>query len=348
MIFPFVFVSCNTDLKRELQESQAIIKECTTQNTTANEPDWEELQFEEIVGQLISWEIAHYLRNDKTLEKMVKEEVRILLSTKYSSTEHPWATAEGKQYYSKWLYRVEKSGLDKGTKALLYWAPSKPYTTDVFSVRQKPESQDICVRGILPLTYKQAVRLGVDAQPSVFYAGKKPTTELQLKLLEKELSTLDIDNHTLPKFDKNQSIMSLPQDKQDQYCIYPEGKDDRAKAIHVLKSLQKIYDSPSLEGANPIIKIALIDFLDLENQERETFEKLQRTTFRFSYILKEATLPNTTWILQQTAEKIARAMVLPCMIALDGDYKTKSRFFEMMDPPNAIACYALKWRAEEE
>jgi hypothetical protein len=50
------------------------------------------------------------------------------------------------------------------------------------------------------------------------------------------------------------------------------------------------------------------------------------------------------WVLEQTANVIARSLVLPCLVTLDGDDEVKKAYFGEEEEPNPIFCFALNYK----
>ena len=54
------------------------------------------------------------------------------------------------------------------------------------------------------------------------------------------------------------------------------------------------------------------------------------------------------WVLEKTADVIARALVLPCLLALDGEEDPKKDYFGDDEVPSPVMCFALNWRLNKE
>ena len=106
-----------------------------------------------------------------------------------------------------------------------------------------------------------------------------------------------------------------------------------------------------MKNANAITKLARFYSGELANFNLTAKDFVSPIQFG-SPIGKEldnSQLPGAGWVKQKTAETIARSLVIPCVIALNGNEDIKKKIFndEKNPSPSPISCFALNWRLQQ-
>lgn len=319
-----------------------------------------------ILGVTKSEQLGLLLRKDSKLLDLVKSESETLMNKKppkwLIKTNHPYA-----KRVKNWMIAVnsfDDTEIDLETKKLLMWNISKKGTSNAnFVLTQDPKKKDQCGRGIMQLSFQQAVHLGLDAQPDAFFEenatnltreskiaqlkgtitktlGSEEFSEEAKELIEaledKELETEQLDNSTL------------------QSCIYAGEEDDRMKDKEMLRKLKRMIgvgadDLPNeedmLSSASRLAKIYTADVKGVDFRKEQ-----DRIEFSGTLSASVDDLDDQgDWVLEKTAETIARSIVLPCYVVLEGTDEAKE-LIAAGDPnslPDPVSCLVFNWRVRK-
>ena len=140
-----------------------------------------------------------------------------------------------------------------------------------------------------------------------------------------------------------------------QSCIYAEGEDDRANNRVMLRKLRQMIgpgikglpnENSFLSSGARLAKLyaADIDGMDFKDRatELEFAGSLSATMARLD---KEG-----EWVLENTARTIARSIVLPCKVVLEGSEESKELISggKPENLPNPISCLVFDWKVRKD
>jgi hypothetical protein len=256
--------------------------------------------------------------------------------------------------FSKWRERVEKAdGLDPDVRRMLpYLAATRNRVKGPWDRVVDSQEVEVCGRGPLRLTYRQARNLGLaSVQLDAYVAGDATQVAQQeaerAALLQKTAqAALEVAPTELPP-----SLAEVVKQGQST-CVRADGDDDRED----LQKLGSMLDDqlgkdamfvPAAEtGFGLVARVAKLYAADVPNL-RWTDDKNAMLDFRRGTPTGAvADLVGKQWVLERTAEVFARALVLPCEGVLDGDRDRAEATFGTL--PAAVPCLVLNYRLTHE
>lgn len=297
------------------------------------------------------------LEDDAALRDEVKKLARgIFLNPKpYDWLVHPKKNAKASDF-ATWSKMVNDNGnLDEDTKKLVIWlgADGEELRSD-FVEREDSTGVTVCARGVARITYRQAIQLGMDAQPdglvlSGDYMAINDDKAAREDLLRKTISAAG--GTDLPE---NYESAVDPIRQGVSGCVFLEGDDDRKENNRVLRALVKTVgnDAPMLPPdttpwAAPA-RIAKFWSADIPgNDLRAKGAGVDFSLAPVSSVL-DALEGRGKWILRRTAETIAKAVVVPCLASLKGDRKEVETVLGEGKVPSPINCLVLDWKLRNE
>ncbi len=318
-------------------------------------------------------QLANLLKKDKKLMALVREKALAL-----SGLEGPEWLLEPSGSRSGYIgqFKTWKSALDSlddteidaETKRLLLWSLDE---TDMsnreFSLVPNAQGDYQCSRGILQLSYRQGMHLGLSGvQPDAPYKGKaakKDNSARQALLIKTVENALGPATEDFPESQALvESLGSVEVDyeqianRSQQNCFYAqsEGTDTRQSPNRLAQELKKSIgvgrkglpseDNYLSSGA----RIAKLYLADVEGMDFRNSPK-----FKFSGTLSSSVEnfnKEGEWVLEKTAKAIARSLVLPCKTVLQGNEDAQEVVGgeEGSDLPNPVACLVFDWKVRNE
>ncbi len=261
------------------------------------------------------------LREDKDLYALVKKKARTMYA---NQSAYEWFyTASGNQArsFQTWQERVlEREGIHPDTAKLLVWLGAHPGNRrhQDYGTTYDSEGEYSCVLGPANLTYRQSVRLGVDAMPDAYHFGNIEEIASSNELMEQKVAAALAKFLQTPPEGAEYDVNSLP--SNDEHCIHQDGSDDRKTPTKVLTQLARsIPDDSRLLPVSgtvhaPTAWLAMFFSMDLVRYDPALSFQGSSASSAISNYDK-----GKDWVLEQTAEIISRAMVLPCLLRLEGD-----------------------------
>ena len=316
-----------------------------------------------------SQNLTDLLKKDKKLMALVQEKALALSGQEGPEWLVSTSTTRGGYIgqFGNWqsaLQAIDDTEIDPETKRLLLWSISE---TDMsnrgYSLVSNAKGDYQCGRGILQLSYRQGMFLGLTGvQPDAPYKGKAAKKDnsarqtLLVKTVENSLGPATED------FPESQSIVEglinaevdfeQIDNRSQQNCFYAQsdGTDTRQSPNRLAQSLKKSVgigrkglpsEQNVLSSGARIAKIYLadVDGMDFRGP----------TNLRFSGTLSsslEGLNQEGQWVLEQTAKSIARSLVLPCKVTLQGTDEARELVGgeEGENLPNPVACLVFDWK----
>lgn len=338
--------------KSDLGAANAAVEECKEQSAFAgsvgDKP--ESWSVNELAGQMLGNQVGTALGKDSDLYGKVKTEAARIVN---DADRYAWLQSKSSavEDFAGWRERVEKAEeIDPVTRKLAIYVAATPRRTkgDWNKVLDSRETE-VCGRGAARLTFRQARNLGLDnVQPDAFIAGDSTgvagdETE-RGKLVRKTIEeALDTPPEPLPPTAVD--IISAGE----QACIRAEGDDDRDAPAKVVKMLTEELGKEAGYVPGPdttfgaIARIAKLYAADVPGQR---FGARATGIANFSKGMLSTTLSEVAggdWVLDRTAEVIARSMVLPCDAVLNMKKADAEAIFGAA-LPDAISCLVLNYK----
>lgn len=248
--------------------------------------------------------------------------------------------------FAKWRERVEKSeDLDPDTKRLVpYMAVSKNRLKGPWDKLLDSKESESCGRGPLRLTYRQGRNLGLVTLLDAFVGGDA-TQIAQDEAQRKQLlgRTAEAAGELAPE--SMASVAEILRQGQST-CVHVEGDDDREDASKVMKMLNEqlgrgakfVPDAES--GFGPVARIAKVFAADIPGSKYVDERGIDFAKGTPNGAVADS--PGGKWVMERTAEVVARSLVLPCDGVLNGDKNKLEAVFGAL--PGAVPCLVLNYR----
>ena len=313
-------------------------------------------------------QLAQLLKKDKKLMTLVKEKALIMINQDppdwiINKVNNPYA-----QNFKQWVNVVrglDDTEIDASTKYLLTWnINEQDQGNREFHLIDNVDGEEQCGRGILQLSYRQAMYLGLQTRSNGTYKGNAAglSSEAKMSILQKNVEDA-LGSAT--EFAESQSILDGIQGMESNFeqldnrnmknCVYAEGDDDRKNLGTMAKQLKKIIgvgmNGLPLEDnyLSPGARIATLYLADIEGMDFRQKDRYIKYSTTLSSSL-ESLNKDGQWVLDKTAKTIARSLVLPCKVALEGsdDAKEIVGGKDGVYLPNPISCLIFDWKVRND
>jgi len=324
--------------------------------------------YDAIRGVTRSDNLAQLLKKDKKLMSLVKEKSLALINRDSPD----WLVKNANEAYARsfkqWIAAirsVKDSSLDADTKNLLIWnINEEDQSNRKFSLVSNSKGDYYCARGIIQLTFRQSTHLGLLTKADASYKGnvsqlKKEAKSAQIRKtiiyalgseMEIEESQNLIDSLTDSEFESEQL-----RNRSQQSCIYIDGADDRVENVRMIKKLQsmvgpKVKGLPDeenyLSSTSRLAKLYVADLEDMDFRQPNKKIKFQGTLSSSLESLDQ----QGKWVLEKTAKTIARSIVLPCKVTLEGEESAKEYIGgeDLEGLPDPVSCLVFDWKIRNE
>lgn len=314
----------------------------------------------QLIGQLLTPDIYTALDKDTELREAVKTSARSIAS---NADQYRWIFEGGNPQteFMSWRKQVEeeqKGKLDEGTKKLLPFLAAIPGRKNLeFGKTLDSKEEYVCARGPLRMTWRQGHALGLaEARLDAYTSGDTTDSNIRSNLLKKTAGTAmdpSLDAMIQDPTELESETVNLLQGND--YCVSQTGTDDRESVSKLGKMAAAAMgiNAPNLpngersNNAGPA-RIARYFAADIPGIH---FGGGLGTEVNFNLqILSNAvkTIPKHDWVMQQTAEVIARSFMLPCMAALQDKSKQQALLLVFGKIPDPVTCLVLNYRLNEE
>ncbi len=314
--------------------------------------DSTESSFDQLAAKIVgSTLLGEALEEDSALRGLVKKKAKTVFA---NSKRYGWVIGNNgpkSARFAEWRERVMgEDALDEDTQRLLVWLAGTPgrLNSEFIDVNDS-ETESVCGRGGLQMTYRQAISMGLNTQADALvekdYEEVAKDKSRRESLLEDTISAAGgaglPDDTFKTEFDPVRQGRSA--------CLYIEGSDDRGQPSAIMSSFSKHLgespeDLPPWGAPNSsVARLAKYWAADLTRVDYRSGPG----DIDFSDSQVGATLDGFDargqWVLSRTAETIARAMVVPCLAVLSGDAdNAKNSLGE--DLPSPVNCLVLDWK----
>lgn len=320
--------------------------------------------YDAINGVTKSDQLAQLLKKDTKLRSLVKEKSLALINKDapewlVEKTNDPYALK-----VKRWIAAVrslDDTEIDSETKNLLIWNISeKGKSNRSFTLVDNPMGEYQCGRGIMELSFRQSIHLGLETQVDAPYKGNATNLSKEAKISQLR-TTITKALGSAEEFAESQALVEALENQEMeteqlynrslQSCIYASGEDEREENIAMLRQLKKMI-GPGIKGLpkednflSPGARLAKLYVADIDGMD---FRERQ-DQFKFSGTLSAAMddlNQEGKWVLEKTAKTIARSIVLPCKVVLEGSEEAKILIGgdEQTFLPDPISCLIFDWK----
>ncbi len=273
-----------------------------------------------------------------------------LASVFESQTEYQWLLGEGGDAKGQWIRWREAIGesdsFDPATKVLLPYAAAIPKRSrEDWNVQLDVTNKRSCMRGPAMLTFRQARSLGLapmlDAYRGDETAGFTNDDAGRLKLL-----TEAAFGANEPPPDQAIGIEESQLASGMEFCLFASGEDERSKMQKALGAFERHFGTngnavpETSKNEAPISRLMKLQASDVPGNRYEDNDT-PRLDFRNSFVAPLKEEPTKEAILERSAEVIARAVGLPCMMALASPDTVDATFGRSVDP---VVCLVLEYK----
>ena len=349
---------CNSKkVQTELNVTNERVENCDKElafadNLNKNSSDY---SFEQLIANVTgSGLLGQALEEDDALRAMVKKKAKTSFA---NAKRFAWLTKRSgaaAAQFADWRERISgEDSLDDDTRRLLVWLAGTPAKRNSdFADLTDSEGDDVCARGPIRLTYRQAVSLGMDTQADALvtkdYQG---VAEDKMEREERLGVTANAAGKELPEESFTTDVDPISQGKAG--CIYIDGSDDRTRMSTIVSNLSRhLGESPddlpivgdSRTSVTRLAKFWASDMVRVDYREADSaidFSDSQVGAVLDGYDRRGQ------WVLEKVADTIARSVVVPCLAVLRNDAEDlKPTFGDAL--PSPVSCLVLEWKLRNQ
>lgn len=344
----------NNKTKADLVVKNTRVENCERELTYAEKltgGDSRDLSVAELVAVLSgSINLGQALESDDELRTMVKKKSKTAFANKQRFRWLTKGNSASAARFADWRERItSEESLDEDTRNLLVWLAGTPAKRNSdFSDTTDSEGDDVCVRGTVQMTYRQAISMGLNAQPDALVTKNYQATAEDKTKREKRLeATVAAAGTDLPEDNFETDVDPVSQGRAG--CIYIQGEDERTSSSSLIGAFAThLGDSAALVpvAGDPMGAVARLakywaaDLTRVDYREANgsiSFEGSQVGDVLDGYDQRGA------WVLERTADTIARSVVVPCLAALDKNKGDLGPIFGDRDPNDiGVNCLIFK------
>ncbi len=306
----------------------------------------------QLVGELASSAaLGSALENQGDFAGEVVKKLRTLFA---SRDNYQWLLQDSGEARAEWIRWREAIGgsdaFDPATKLLLPFAAAIPKRTrEDWNVQTDVLNQRICVRGPARLSYRQAWSLGLDPVFVDAFRGDETVGFTDDEPGRMKLITDAALAAGQPAPDPTLAIEQAQLASGREFCLYQTGEDARSKQSKTLDAFERHFGSranavpETSQNEAPIARIVKLYAADAPGNRYEENDS-PRLDFRNGMVTPLEEEPTKDPILQRSAEVIARAVGLPCMLALERPDAVEATFGRNVDP---VTCLVLDYKVRQ-
>ena len=329
-----------TDKNDELSANVASLEEMSKGGTDAQ-------KFSVLAGKSLGdSKVKTVLDKDSGFADVAKKEAKSLSE---NSDAYNWLY-EGGATVNQWVQlrtTLEKTkGLDPKTGRLLAFAAAVPERYGEWSRVFDSSEGEVCGRGPMRLTRRQAKSLGLEVVAPDAFTRTVPEGQADRAKLVQE--TLAVGRESLPEPVPEFEAATISQGEQ--FCLYAPGDDDRLRQADVVDALRKQLgeNGDELPGADAnaasLLRLAKFYAADVAQNNYGAGVPILRFGKANGVSNPLEGQPGGEWVKKMVAQTVARALVLPCRAKLD--YEDQKSAMETLfgTLPDPITCLVLNYR----
>ena len=353
----------------DLVSAQARVKSCeenlATETGGASDPV--KMSFSDLASKIVgSTTVATAIRKDKQFREVVKERTKMLLM---DASAYDWlygGRSKRANVFVRWREKLEQNDKLNGDMVrVLPWLAAPPNALPLSEPHYRrsinSENADACVRGPLRLTYRQALALGMEAQPDAFHRGSASSIEENSIREEKIKAVLSNEGVEVP--DELTLNVQAADTSSKAYCVYAEGDDDRDSLNKIMPKLRRHFDTNDdktvpLASSGPGItaRVARWYAADLQTMSYDPstgvasglpFKTKGSATIKPVFDNEGS---RGDWAIERAADIYARSIAVPCLGVLNNevDGEQVAAVLGAANVPSAIYCLVLNYKLTSE
>lgn len=344
--------------KSDLTKTQAKAEACEEREAFKGDGDSNPLNMSTIklMAAVLNDNVGTALATDPVLYGKVDARAKAIFDNPGS---YDWLyTGQGASLkFKSWREKIEKvEDIDPSTRELLPWLAATPgrRNTD-FQRTLDSANKQVCGRGPIRLTWRQARHLGMETIfPDALIQDSTYVITDQAQNTAKLLGTIAADTSAPPPSDPAIQLESGYEDiiAGQESCIFQTGDDDREEESKLIKMMRArigptapgLPDVQIESNTTAVARVARLFAADSPNLRFEKEGSGQLLSFAKGTISSVlADIGEKDWILDRTAEIVARAIVLPCIGALKKDQQEDMKKI-LGTLPDELTCLVLYYR----
>jgi hypothetical protein len=351
-------------LKSDLVVTNQRLESCEETSGFVNDmgSDSDDANIPELMSRVMkSPKLGSTLMDDDILRAEVERRAKSLFREVIKSPKTYQWVMKGKvkkaRDFGRWRERV--MGMDKidlETRKLLVWLgmETRGRVSKEFKKTMDSEGEQVCARGNLRMTYRQALSLGMSVQADGFI-GRNPDKYKGNKQAREELLDATImaaGGEGLPEDTDFESDVS-PVQQGVSACVHLRGEDDRLLLKDLAPMVRRNFGDSAkgvpagFEANSSVARIAKFYAADIMQVDyRQPEAGIDFSDSQVSTVL-DAWDARGQWVMKRTAETIAKAVVMPCIASLSGDTKAAEATFGT-ELPQPVPCLVLDWKLRNE
>jgi hypothetical protein len=344
-------------MKTSLKVTNERYESCSEERAFAENlrGDSTEFSFEQLAANVVgSVGLGTTLSNDEVLRGAVKQRAKGLLTNAQSFNWLVQAKGSRAAKFANWRERVTgEDDIDVDSQALLVWLAATTGRGE-FADRSDSETNQVCGRGLTRMTYRQAISLGMDAQPDA-YIHRDVESVRENRTQREEMLTSTMQAAGAGELPESFETSITPINQGLNACVHLDGEDDRMRPKAIVKMLARSMakdaedlppgdDSPGA-GVARVAKFWASDLTLVDYRQRDpgiSFADAQVSTVLDPWEARGQ------WVLKQTADTIARAIVIPCLVVLKGEDPAKAENVFGQDLPSPVNCLVMDWKLRNQ
>ena len=359
-VFGFVQTCRMGGVTESLDVAEVELGECNDRVEAAENlgRESDEATFTDLVGKItIDAKLAAALEKDKKLRAAVKERAMVVLERQ---SDYEWLInpKSGRAQAGTFATFREKlladDDFETETANLLAYSAAIPRAPSLkgFTVVTDSQGDQVCGRGPAALTWRQARNLELLAQLDALVSDPEPYQESREKreAALRETSAAGGEEDWELEGDVEALFANIRQGNKT--CMYLDGTDQRDSVSTLVSRLGRQLGSDgeylptAAENHHAVAAVAKLYAADLPEVDMRDSKSGFDLTSVPSVALDP--YPGKDWVLEQTAEVIARSAMLPCVAVLK--YRDNAEVKNVLgdDLPNSTDCLVLEWKLRND
>jgi hypothetical protein len=259
-----------------------------------------------------------------------------------------WVYTNKGSPYDRFSQALSSAGLPPALVRVFAFAAASPTWERSWTLVNDSEGAEVCGRGALGLTYRQAFNLGITTlQPDALVEAQVAATNDIEQLRTRLDATLSSANTTYEY--RNDMIQTTGTDLQGGLaCVFVDGDDDRTNLNAIAGAIKdklggNVTKNLPAEGGQHWVAARLVMFFAQDFKAHE----LERVAFSagmspsISMSTKDVKQERRDFAIKEAARLMARAAAIPCLARFDKEKVAIPEWF-LKEPPLLGNCAILK------
>ncbi len=282
---------------------------------------------------------------DKNLYAAYAAALRVVFA---EPSRYRWAYTRKNSPYTNFKAALEATGLPADLVRVLAFSAARPGFDREWALVDDSEGAEVCGRGALALTFRQALQLGLtEIQPDALMDRQ----EAESNDLEMQREALDATiKQAGTEFEyRDDLVQSVGAELQGgMQCLYVDGTDDRVDISEVARALQRKLGTSAVrrlprEGEQHWIaaRLVMLHAHDFKRRDLDLVDLSTSTAPSVSMATVEVKPSRNGYAIREAAKVMARAAAVPCLARFDREQTEVPKWF-LPKPPMLGSCAILK------